>query len=41
MPAVRTISDIDRSGSNDHKGRAMTRSFATISYYYPDEVGTG
>jgi hypothetical protein len=35
------MSDIERSCSNDHKGRAMTRSFALRSYYYPDEVGSG
>jgi hypothetical protein len=32
---------IDRSGGEDHKDRAMIRSFASNSYYYPDEVGTG
>jgi hypothetical protein len=33
--------DIEHSGGCWHQPRAMTRSIAFASYYYPDEVGTG
>jgi hypothetical protein len=36
-----TLSAIDRSGVDCHMGPAMNCTFATGSYYYPDEVGTG